>query len=117
MNIHERDIKGTVTNSVVDGRVKLELGAKIVNSTVRGPCVIGKNALIENSFIGPYTSIGNCSEIINSNLEYCVIQENVVIKDVERLEESLIGKMAKVARNQRNRTIKLHVGDYSEVEV
>ncbi len=113
----ERDIKGTVTNSVVDGRVKLELGAKIVNSTVRGPCVIGKNVLIENSFIGPYTSVGNGSEIINSNLEYCVIQENVVVKDVERLEDSLIGKNAKVARNQRNRTIKLHVGDYSEVEV
>jgi glucose-1-phosphate thymidylyltransferase len=113
----ERDIKGTTTNSVVDGRVKLELGAKIVNSTVRGPCVIGKNALIENSFIGPYTSVGISSEIINSNLEYCVIQENVVIKDVERLEDSLIGKNAKVTRNQRNRTIKLHVGDYSEVEV
>jgi glucose-1-phosphate thymidylyltransferase len=112
-----RDIKGTVTNSVIDGRAKLEPGAKIVNSTVRGPCVIGKNVLIENSFIGPYTSIGNGSEIINSNLEYCVIQENVVIKDVERLEDSLVGKNAKVARNQRNRTIKLHVGDYSEVEV
>ena len=113
----ERDIKGTVTNSIVDGRVKLEVDAKIVNSTMRGPCVIGKNASIENSFIGPYTSVGNGSEIINSNLEYCVIQENVIIKDVERLEDSLIGKNAKVTRNQRNRTIKLHVGDYSEVEV
>ena len=97
--------------------LSLRLGAKIVNSTVRGPCVIGKNASIENSFIGPYTSVGNCSEIINSNIEYCVIQENVVVRDVERLEESLIGKNAKVTRNQRNRTIKLHVGDYSEVEV
>jgi glucose-1-phosphate thymidylyltransferase len=113
----KRDIKGTVTNSVVDGRVKLELGAKIVNSTVRGPCAIGKNASIENSFIGPYTSVGDGSQIINSNIEYCVIQENVLVKDVERLEDSLIGKNAKVARNQRNRTIKLHVGDYSEVEV
>jgi len=73
--------------------------------------------LIENSFIGPYTSVGSGSEITNSNLQYCVIQENVVVKDVERLEDSLIGKNAKVARNQRNRTIKLHVGDYSEVEV
>ena len=113
----ERDIKGTVVNSVIDGRVKVEPEAKIVNSTVRGPCVIGKNVLIENSFIGPYTSVGDGSEIINSNIEYCVIQENVIVKDVERLEESLMGKNAKVTRNQRNRTIKLHVGDYSEVEV
>ena len=113
----ERDIKGTVTNSFIDGRVKVEPEAKIVNSTIRGPCVIGKNVLIENSFIGPYTSIGNGSEIINSNIEYCVIQENVIVKDIERLEDSLIGKNAKVTRNQRNRTIKLHVGDFSEVEV
>jgi glucose-1-phosphate thymidylyltransferase len=79
--------------------------------------VIGKNTVIENSFIGPYTSVGDWSQIINSHLEYCVIQENVTIKDVERLEDSLIGKNAKVTRNQRNRTIKLHVGEYSEVEV
>ncbi|MGD0644154.1 MAG: glucose-1-phosphate thymidylyltransferase [Candidatus Bathyarchaeia archaeon] len=113
----KRDIKGTAINSIIDGRVKVELDSKIVNSTVRGPCIIGKNVLIEKSFIGPYTSVGAGSEIINSNIEYCVIQENVTIKDVERLEESLIGKNAKVTRNQRNRTIKLHVGDYSEVEV
>jgi len=113
----ELDLKGTMTNSTIDGRVKVEPGARIANSTVRGPCVIGKNTVIENSFIGPYTSVGDWSQIINSQLEYCVIQENVTIKDVERLEDSLIGKNAKVTRNQRNRTIKLHVGEYSEVEV
>jgi glucose-1-phosphate thymidylyltransferase len=113
----QRDVKGTVTNSTVDGRVKVEPEAKIVNSTIRGPCVIGKGVLVENSFIGPYTSIGDGSKIYNSNLEYCVVQDCVTVKDIERLEDSLIGKNAKVTRNQRNRTIKLHVGDYSEVEV
>ena len=113
----EFDVKGKVTNSILDGRVKVEPEANIVNSTIRGPCAIGKDVLIENSFIGPYTSVGDCSTIINSHVEYCVIQENVIVKDVERLEESLIGKNAKVTRNQRNRTIKLHVGDFSEVEV
>ena len=113
----QRDIKGTVTNSTVDGRVKVETEAQIINSTIRGPCVIGKGVLIENSFIGPYTSVGNGSKIINSNLEYCVVQDCVTIKDVEHLEDSLIGKNAKVTRNQRNRTIKLHVGDFSEIEV
>jgi glucose-1-phosphate thymidylyltransferase len=112
-----RDVKGNVTNSTIEGRVKVEAKAKVVNSTVRGPCVIGKNTLIENSFIGPYSSIGDNSQVRNSNLEHCVILENVTITDVERLEDSLIGKNAKVTKNHRNRTIKLHVGDYSEVEV
>jgi glucose-1-phosphate thymidylyltransferase len=113
----QNDIKATVINSNLDGRIKADIETKIVGSTIRGPCVIGKNSLIENSFIGPFTSIGNNSQIINSNIEYCVVQDYVIIKDVERLEESLIGKNAKITRNQRNRTIKLHVGDYSEVEV
>jgi glucose-1-phosphate thymidylyltransferase len=111
------DVKGTVTNSTIDGRVKVEPEAKIINSIIRGPCIIGKNALVEDSFIGPYSSVGDNSKILNSNVEYCVIQESVTIKDVERLEDSLIGKYAKVTRNQRNRTIKVHMGDYSEVEV
>ena len=111
------DVKGEINCSSIDGRVKVDPQAKIINSRIRGPCVIGKNVVIENSFIGPYTSIGDNSHIVNSNVEYCVIQENVAINDIERLEDSLIGKNAKLTRNQRNRTIKLHVGDYSEVEV
>ncbi|MCW4029588.1 MAG: glucose-1-phosphate thymidylyltransferase [Candidatus Bathyarchaeota archaeon] len=113
----QRDIKGTITGSVIDGRVKIDSTATITNSTIRGPCIIGKNVIIENSYIGPYTSVGEDSKIFNSNLECCVVQTAVTIKDIERLEESLIGKNAKVTRNQRNRTIKLHVGDYSEIEV
>jgi glucose-1-phosphate thymidylyltransferase len=113
----QRDIEGNITASIIDGRVKVDTDAKVVNSTIRGPCIIGKNTLIENSFIGPYTSVGGNSQILNSNLEYCVILENVIMKDVEHLQDSLIGKNAKVTKNQKNRVIKLHIGDYSEVEV
>ena len=113
----QRDVKGTVTNSTVDGRVIVDAGAQVINSTIRGPCVIGKDVVVENSFIGPYTRVGDGSKICNSNLQYCVVQDCVIIKDVERLEDSLIGKNAKVTRNPHNRTLKLHLGDYSEVEV
>jgi glucose-1-phosphate thymidylyltransferase len=113
----KRDIKGKVDNSHVEGRVNVDVGAKIVNSTVRGPCAVGKNSLVDNSFIGPYTSIGDNTRVINSNVEYCVILENSLIRDVDRLEESLVGKNAKVTKNGKSRTIRLHVGDYSEVEV
>jgi len=113
----KQDIKGKLTNSAVDGRVRVEASANIVNSKIRGPCIIGEGVLIENSFIGPYTSIGDNSRILNSSLECCVILENVTITDVERIEESLIGRNAKVTRNPRGGTIKLHVGDYSDIEV
>ncbi len=111
------DVKGETEGSTIEGRVKVDSSSKVVNSTIRGPCIIGKNAKIENSFIGPYTSIGDNSQVTNSNLEYCVLMENVVVKDVERMEDSLIGKNATVTKNLKCGTIKLHVGDYSEVEV
>lgn len=113
----EQDIQGKLTNSVVDGRVKVDASATIVDSKIRGPCIIGRDVVIENSFIGPYTSIGDNTKILNSNLECCVILESVTITDIERMEESLIGKNAKVTRNPRSRTIKLHVGEYSDIEV
>jgi glucose-1-phosphate thymidylyltransferase len=112
----QRNIRGNVLNSIIEGRVSVDVDAKIVNSTIRGPCAIGKRTLIEDSFIGPYTSIGDNSQVLNSSVEYCVTLEGAVIKDVDRLEDSLIGKNAKVTKNHKNRTIRLHIGDYSEVE-
>jgi glucose-1-phosphate thymidylyltransferase len=111
------DVKGTIENSTIEGRVNIDKEAKVTNSTIRGPCIIGKNTTIDNSFIGPFTSIGNNSQIISSHIEYSVILENVTVKNVERLEESLIGKNAKVSKSHKTSTIKLHIGDFSEVDV
>jgi glucose-1-phosphate thymidylyltransferase len=113
----KQDIKGVTQDSKIEGRVAIQENAKLINSTVRGPCVIGGGCVIENSFIGPYTSIGNGTKIVDSAIEYSVILDNAQIIGVDRLEESLIGKHAKVTRNHRNGCLKLHVGDYSEVEM
>jgi glucose-1-phosphate thymidylyltransferase len=113
----KQDIQGTVQESKIEGRVTIQENSRLINSSVRGPCIIGVCCVIENSFIGPYTSIGNGTKIIDSGIEYSVILANSQITGVDRLEESLIGKNAKVTRNQRNGCLKLHVGDYSEVEI
>ncbi|MEM3519142.1 MAG: glucose-1-phosphate thymidylyltransferase [Candidatus Hadarchaeales archaeon] len=112
----ERDIKGEIKNCKIEGRVKISPGSVLTDCTVRGPVLIGKDCRIENSFIGPYTSIGDGARIINSSIEYCVILENAQIQDVRGLEESLIGRNAKVTKTQRG-NVRLHVGDYSEVEI
>jgi glucose-1-phosphate thymidylyltransferase len=113
----QQEIKGIVQESKVEGRVTIQENAKLVNSNIRGPCIIGEGCIIENSFIGPYTSVGNRTRIVDSVIEYSVILENAQIIGIDRLEESLVGKNAKVTRNQRNGCLKLHVGDYSEVEI
>ena len=113
----KQEINGGIIESKIEGRVTIQETAKIVNSTIRGPCIIGENCLIENSFIGPYTSIGDEAHVIDSSVEYCVILQNALIEGVERLEESLIGRNAKILKNQKHKTLKLNIGDYSEVEI
>jgi glucose-1-phosphate thymidylyltransferase len=83
---------------------------------IRGPSIIGENCIIQNSFIGPYTSIGNQTQIIESSIEYCVVLENAFIKGIERLEESLVGRNTKIIKSQNQKALRVHVGDYSEVE-
>ena len=113
----KRQINGKTSESRVEGRVAIEENARVTNSTIRGPSIIGKNCIIENSFIGPYTSVGDRAKIIDSSVEYCVILENALIRGVDRLEESLVGRNAKVAKNHKKKVLKLNVGDFSEVEI
>jgi len=111
----KREIKGETINSRIDGRVTIGEGSKIINSTVRGPCIIGRNCIIEDSYIGPYTSIGDNARIIRSSIEFSIVLEKVIIEGVDRLEESLIGENAKLIKASKRNAIKLHIGDYSEV--
>jgi glucose-1-phosphate thymidylyltransferase len=103
--------------SQVDSRVIVEAGAKIVRSIVRGPAVIGKDAVIEDSFIGPYTSLASQVQIRNCEIERCIVLEESRIEDIEaRLQDSLIGRRAKVRKaNQKPRALKMNLGDYSNI--
>ena len=102
------EVRGTVTNSSLEGRVIVDDGARVFNSKIRGPCIIGKNTVIEDSFIGPYTSIGDRSQIIHSSVEYCVIMDETQINDIERLEESLIGRNSKIVKKD----LKANIGRF-----
>jgi len=113
----KHETKGEILESKVEGRVTIHENARIVNSTVRGPSIIGENCLIENSFIGPYTSVGNEAHVIDSSVEYSVILEDALIRGVERLEESLVGRKARILKNQKHKTLRLNIGDFSEVEI
>jgi len=60
-------------NSQVIGRVQIGQGSKIINSTIRGPVIIGENCHIENCFIGPYSSVANGVKLIDADIEHSVI--------------------------------------------
>ncbi|MGH9821544.1 MAG: glucose-1-phosphate thymidylyltransferase, partial [Pyrinomonadaceae bacterium] len=112
-----RKIDGEVDAlSEVTGRVSVGSGSTITKSKIRGPVIIGDNVRIENSFIGPFTSVGNGCRIISSVLEHCVLLENARVEGVDRLEDSLLGKGAAVRKNQgSHQAYRLMIGDDSEV--
>ena len=114
-----RQIDGQVDKgSHVDGRVVLESGAELVNSTVRGPAVIAANARIVDSHVGPYSSVGRGCIITNSEIDNSVVLAEASITDVARLTDSLIGRHTEVERGRRRpRALRLMLGDHCHVEV
>lgn len=112
-----QSIDGEVdAESVVTGRVIVESGARIRRSRVRGPSSIGAGAMIEDTFIGPYTSVGQNCVVVNSALEHCVLLDSVRIEGVGRIEDSVIGRNAVVRRLSRDhQSLRLMIGDDAEV--
>lgn len=120
LDTFEQAIFGEISGeSSVEGKVHIEEGAQIIDSVVRGPVIIGRDARIEHAYVGPYTSIGN-----RCTLEYCEIENSIVlesstIKHVNgRIEASLIGKNVKIGRTHRKPVAyRFMLGDNSEVGI
>ncbi|HEV2121433.1 MAG TPA: glucose-1-phosphate thymidylyltransferase [Chloroflexota bacterium] len=114
----ETRIEGSVdAESTVVGRVVLEKGAQLIRSVVRGPAIIGANAVIEETFVGPYTAVGDGCRLRNSEIEHSIVLENSLIEDIGiRIEDSLIGRNAEIRRSTlKPRAHKLLIGDNSSV--
>lgn len=116
---------GSIISGEVDeksdlrGKVIIEKGAKVIQSQIRGPVIIGERTVIKNSYIGPYTSIYHECEVTNSELEYSIILERCKITDIEvRIERSLFGREVELFQGKtRPRTQKLVIGDQSHIEL
>jgi glucose-1-phosphate thymidylyltransferase len=118
------ELPGQVTgyvdrDSTLIGKVIVERGAEIINSTIRGPAIIGEDTRIINAYIGPFTSIYHHCLIENSEIEHSIVLEHCAIRDLpHRLEDSLIGRYVEVTRSPlKPRAYRLVLGDHSTVGV
>jgi glucose-1-phosphate thymidylyltransferase len=115
----ERRVEGQVdAASTVTGAVIVEEGARLEGSVVRGPAVIGAGTVVVDSYVGPFTSIAAGCEVISSEVEHSVLMEGCVLRDVPRLEASLLGRQVRVTRGARRPSAhRLLLGDQSDVEL
>lgn len=107
--------------SSIQFKVVIEPGARILNSVIRGPAIIGRDTRIENSYVGPFTSIYYGCTIQNVEIQHSIVCENTVITDQPlqrtlRIEDSLIGKHVEITRSDlKPRAHRFLLGDSSRV--
>jgi glucose-1-phosphate thymidylyltransferase len=108
-----------IENSEVDGRVTVQSGARIINSVVRGPAIIGQATTIQDSYVGPFTSIYHHVTVKNCEIERSIVLEESTIADLPaRLQDSLIGRKVTLTRNDtKPHAYKMNLGDNSVVRV
>lgn len=116
----ERSVGGEPdADSRVEGKVVLAPTAKVVRSLLRGPCIVGDHAVVEDSYVGPYTAVGEHCEIRGCEVENSIVLEGSRLERLpHRLEGCLIGKGVTVRRgSDRPVALRLVVGDHSQVEL
>jgi glucose-1-phosphate thymidylyltransferase len=106
-------------NSQLIGKVIIEAGAEVINSTIRGPAIIGEQTRIVNAYVGPFTAIYHHCVIEESEIEHSIVLEHSTVRSLpHRLEDSLIGRNVDVSRSAlKPRAYRLMLGDNSSVGV
>ncbi|MFJ3980859.1 glucose-1-phosphate thymidylyltransferase [Streptomyces fungicidicus] len=115
----ERRIDGRVDDrSETIGRVVVEDGARIVNSRIVGPAVIGAGTVVSDSYVGPFTSVAENCRITDSELEFSIVLRDSSIDGVGRIEASLIGRHVEVTPAPSVPSAhRLVLGDHSKVQI
>ena len=93
--------------------------ARLEDTIVRGPAIIGPGARLTHAYVGPYTSIGADVRIDGSQIEHSIVLDRAELINVgSRLETSVIGRGARISRKFVVPTaMRLSVGAGAEVTV
>jgi len=98
--------------------VRIEAGAKVAGSRIVGPVIIGSDAVISDSYIGPFTSVSPGCRIEDSEIEYSLVLRDSSLTGVRRVEASLIGRNVEITPAPRHPAAhRLVLGDHSKVQI
>lgn len=108
---------GSYDGNHFEGQLRIHPTATVKSSVIVGPVIIGAEAAISDSYIGPHTAIGERVHIEGAELERSIVHADASVIHVGgRLVASVVGRRAKVFRDfSVPRALRLHVGDGDEV--
>jgi glucose-1-phosphate thymidylyltransferase len=87
-------------NNVVHGRVAISSSARVSGCILHGPVAVDDNAVIEDSFIGPFTAIGAGATLTGAEIDNAMVLAGAEISHPgHRIEASIIGEQASVVRS------------------
>lgn len=110
------EMKGEVDReSSIEDQVEVGEGTRIIRSQILGPAIIGRNCLVEDSLIEPFTCLGEDCIVINSRIASSIIMKGAEIKNVSYLKESIIGRRARIMVSGSKQNFSIHAGDETEV--
>jgi glucose-1-phosphate thymidylyltransferase len=100
-----------------EGPITIHPTACVMSSVIVGPVIVGPDALITDSYIGPHTSIGEHVRIEGAEIERSIVLAGASILHVGgRLVASVVGRDARIFRDfSMPRALRLQVGDGDEV--
>lgn len=113
-------IEGEVdTASRLIGQIHVQKGARIQNSVIEGPVVIGEDCILENVTVGPFTSIGNGCALKDCHVENSVFLEACQVKSIPgKIEQSLLGKACSIIKSPVSQeSHQFLLADHSEIQV
>jgi glucose-1-phosphate thymidylyltransferase len=106
---------------MIQGKAKIADNVKISGNTrILGPCYIGSNTTLENTFVGPYTSIGSNCLLRNVEVGNSVVMDSssLDVSESLRIADSLIGPNTKILSSKsKPKAFKLVLGRDSKIEL
>ena len=103
--------------SVCSGKIWLGENVSIQNCKIVGPVSIGDNVRLIDSYIGPFTAIGNDTIVNHCELDNSIVLEHTLLEHLEkRISGSLIGKNTIIkAQQAKPHSSGFLIGDNCEI--
>ncbi len=104
----------------IKGTVELLEGAQLLGNTViEGPVSIGRNVILRDAYVGPYTTVGHSTEIEGARIEYSIIMDEADIRTDKKIAGSIIGHKATISppHDEENTSYRMIIGENTQLEM